>query len=534
MTTALDRDHYTLWEHHLNDLHVCLAPYFRRTETQARVRRYLLGLLSSAERKNGWHLAETMHEAGPQGMQRLLNAAHWDAEAVRDLLRTYVLEHLGTPEGLLVLDETGFLKKGTHSAGVARQYSGTAGRIENQQIGVFLAYASLHGTAFIDRALYLPDEWIQNPPRCRQAGIPETVGFATKPALAQQMLARAVAAGVPARWVVADTVYNTDELRLWLIEQGLSYVLAAPCTYTIWTTGQPIEATTVVAQVPAAEWVRLSAGAGSQGARLYDWTWLHLPYQAAPGMRHWLIARRSIRDPREYAYYHAYALSSTTLAELVAVAGTRWVIETGFAQTKGELGLDHYQVRRWSAWYRYVTLVLLAYAFLVALRVAQPMAALELVAVSVPELRRLLHSWAGTEQERQRRLRWSQWRRQHQAVAQRCHQRQRQQGREPTPMALPTARQVEGVGLVTEPRWEQIAALLPARRSPVGRPTMAPRPLVEAMVWVMQTGVSWRAIPAHFGPWQTVHMRYQQWRKAGIWQQVVLLLGPAAPDLATT
>lgn len=534
MTTGFHTDDFALWERHLNDLHQLLAPHFARTEPRARVRRYLLGLLSNTERKNGWFLAETMHEPGPQGMQRLLNAAEWDADAVRDVLRTYVLAHLGAPDGRLVLDETGFLKKGTHSAGVARQYSGTAGRIENQQIGVFLVYASIHGAAFLDRALYLPEEWTQNPTRCRQAGVPDTVTFATKPALAQQMLARAVAAGVPARWVVADTVYNTDELRLWLQEQGLSYVLAAPCTYGVWTQGEQVEAAHLIAQVSPAEWVRLSAGEGSQGPRLYDWTWVQLPYRAAPGMSHWLIARRSISDATAVAYYHAYAPSSSTLADLVTVAGGRWVIETAFAQAKGEVGLDHYQVRQWMAWYRHVTLVLLAYAFLVGLRAAQPAAPPDQVRLSVPELRRVLHSWAGAEHERQRRLGWSQWRRRHQATAQRGHQRRRQHGREPVPLtlALQPARRVQGIGSLTALGWEQVVLLLPTRRSPVGRPTIDPRPLLEAIVWVMQTGVSWRAIPASFGPWQTVHMRYQQWVKAGIWEQVVPLLDLAPPGPA--
>jgi SRSO17 transposase len=207
-------------------LHQHLFAHFRRSETRCRVRRYLLGLLSATERKNSWQLAEIMHESGPQGMQRLLNTAHWDVEVVRDELSAYVIEQLGHTDGVLVLDETGFLKKGTHSAGVARQYSGTAGRIENQQIGVFLAYASPHGAALIDRALYLPEEWTQDPARCQRAKVPQDYAFASKPSLAQHMLKRALGAQLPARWVAADTVYSTTELRLWLEEHGLWYVLA--------------------------------------------------------------------------------------------------------------------------------------------------------------------------------------------------------------------------------------------------------------------------------------------------------------------
>lgn len=349
----------------LADVHARIAPHFRRREARERARRYLAGLLGRSERKNGWQLAEALGEGGPQGMQRLLNAADWDAEAVRDDLRAYVVTHLAdAPSGVLVIDETGFLKKGTKSAGVARQYSGTAGRRENQQIGVFLLYASVRGAAFIDRALYLPDEWMGDAERRAEAHIPEQVGFATKGELARDLLARAFAAGVPARWVVGDTVYSGDEVRRWLEGQGHSYVLAVPSTHGLWTRAHQPTVEQLVHALPADAWVRLSAGEGSQGPRWSDWACLALPYATAADKACWLLARRSVSDPSERAYYRVYGPADTPVEEMVRVAGRRWTIEEGFEQAKGEVGLDHYEVRRYDAWYRHVTLALLAHAYL--------------------------------------------------------------------------------------------------------------------------------------------------------------------------
>jgi SRSO17 transposase len=349
----------------LAGVHARIAPRFRRREARERARRYLEGLLGRSERKNGWQLAEALGEGGPQGMQRLLNAADWDAEAVRDDLRAYVVEHLGDePSGVLVIDETGFLKKGRKSAGVARQYSGTAGRRENQQIGVFLLYASDRGAAFIDRALYLPDEWMGDAARREEAHIPAQVGFATKGELARDLVARAFAAGVPARWVVGDTVYSGDELRRWLQGQGHRYVLAVPATHGIWTRAHQVTAERLVGQLSADAWVRLSAGEGSQGPRWYDWACLRLPYTTAAGMAQWLLARRSVSDPSELAYYRVFGPAETPVGEMVRVAGRRWTIEEGFEQAKGEVGLDQYEVRRYDAWYRHSTLALLAHAYL--------------------------------------------------------------------------------------------------------------------------------------------------------------------------
>lgn len=271
------------WLAGLDTLPARIAPRFRRAEVRTRARHYLAGLLSPVERKHGWHLAEQLQERGPQGVQRLLNGANWEADAVRDDLRAYVVEHLGAPDGVLIVDETGFVKKGTKSAGVARQYSGTAGRRENCQVGVFLAYASERGCAFLDRELYVPEEWSAHPARRTDAGIPAAVPFATKGQLARTMLQRAFATAVPARWVVGDTVYGHAELRRWLDAEERNYVLAVPCTYGIWTHGQQVAAQVLVDDLPAAAWTRLSAGAGSQGPRWYHWACFALPYAQPRG-----------------------------------------------------------------------------------------------------------------------------------------------------------------------------------------------------------------------------------------------------------
>jgi len=356
------------WTATLDALHTRIAPRFARAEARTRVRRYLDGLLAPLERKNGWQLAEHLGEAGPQGVQRLLNAADWDADAVRDDLSAFVVEHLGDAEGVLIMDETGFLKKGTKSVGVARQYSGTAGRRENQQIGVFLAYAAPRGAVLLDRALYLPEAWTSDAGRRAEAGVPETVAFATKGELAKQLLAHAFAAGIPAAWVAGDTIYGSDAVRRWLEGQGRHYVLAVPCTHGLWTAGRQVEAQVLADGVPDAAWARLSAGDGSQGPRWYDWACLALPYATQPGTAQWLLVRRSVSDPTERAYYRVYGPAETTVDALARVAGRRWCIETAFEEAKGLVGLDQYEVRKWEAWYRHVTLSLLAYAALVVTR----------------------------------------------------------------------------------------------------------------------------------------------------------------------
>ncbi len=348
----------TSWTAALETLHARIAPRFRRSEARGRARRYLVGLLGPVARKNGWQLAEHLGEAGPQGVQRLLNGADWDADAVRDDLQAYVAAHLGDPAGVLIVDETGFLKKGIKSAGVQRQYSGTAGRRENCQVGVFLAYAAPNGCAFVDRALYLPECWADDAARRAEAGIPAEIAFATKGELAQAMLERAFAAGLPAAWVVGDTVYGHEALRGWLEGQGRSYALAVASDHGIWTTGAQVTARTLAEALPADAWARLSAGAGSQGPRFYDWACLALPYEAADGMAHWLLVRRSLGDPDERAYYRVYAPADTGVGAMVALE-----------EAKGEAGLDEYEVRRWAAWHRHITLALLAHAALVVARV---------------------------------------------------------------------------------------------------------------------------------------------------------------------
>lgn len=363
------------WDQELHRLHGRIAPRFRRAEPRRRAHAYLQALLSPVERKNGWQLAEQAGDRTPDGMQRLLNAATWDADAVRDDLRAYVIEHLADPDAVLVLDETGFLKKGTKSVGVKRQYSGTAGRIENCQIGVFLCYASRHGAAFIDRALYLPKEWARDQQRRQAAGVPDTVTFMTKPALATAMVLRALDAGVPCGWVTGDTIYGGDRtLRFELEQRNQPFVLAVPANEPLWRDGPHyLEARQIATDLPPEAWQRLSAGDGAKGPRWYDWAWQPLwrlqltAEERAQG--HWLLIRRSIDDPTDLAYFVVFApRATTTLATVVRVAGMRWCIEGSFEAVKGECGLDEYEVRTWDAWHRHSTLALLAHAVLVVVQ----------------------------------------------------------------------------------------------------------------------------------------------------------------------
>jgi SRSO17 transposase len=354
---------------YMADVEHRLAPYSERAEPRRRAMAYLRGLLSPAERKNSWQLAEISGDATPYGLQHLLRRALWDPEAVRDELRTYVMEHLGDTNAVLVIDETGFLKKGHHSAGVARQYSGTAGRIDNCQIGVFVAYASCHGQALLDRELYLPTAWTDDPRRCRQAGIPEGRRFATKPQLAQAMLQRVLAEGVPARWVAGDSVYGDDRrLRMRLEAHPHAYVLAVSGKEYVWLDWHQRQVKTILAALPEDGWSRLSAGDGTKGPRWYDWQWRPLAEPLEPGWCRWLLVRRSISDPRELQAYVVFAPQATMLAEVVRVAGTRWTIESCFEAAKSEVGLDHYEVRSWTGWYRHTTLAMWALALLTVLR----------------------------------------------------------------------------------------------------------------------------------------------------------------------
>jgi SRSO17 transposase len=346
-----------------------LAPHFARAEARQQTMAYLRGLLSPIERKNSWQLAEVVGAANPYGFQHLLGRAAWDVDAVRDELRAYIAEHLGDPDAVVVIDETGFLKKGRMSAGVARQYSGTAGRIENAQIGVFLTYASRRGHTLLDRELYLPKEWTEDRARCKQAGIPPSRILQTKPALAKQMLERAFAAQVPIRWVTGDSIYGDDRrLRIWLEEQDQAYVLAVSGKDYVWIGWQQHRVKTLLATLPEEGWKRLSAGAGAKGPRAYDW--LLLPIGSAlqePGRR-WLLVRRSISEEQDLTAYVVFAPLETALETVVLVAGARWTVESDFETTKGDVGLDQYEVRSWVGWYRHVTLAMWAHAVLTMIR----------------------------------------------------------------------------------------------------------------------------------------------------------------------
>ncbi|MGZ3640386.1 MAG: IS701 family transposase, partial [Ktedonobacterales bacterium] len=365
------------WTAGWDEIQERIGPRFARSEQRQRVGRYVEGLLSSVERKNGWQLAEHAGEARPYGMQRLVADAQWDADAVRDDLRAYVLEHLGDPRAVLVIDETGFLKQGTKSVGVKRQYSGTAGHIENCQIGVFLTYAAPEGHVLLDRELYVPREWADDAERRHEAGVPAEVTFATKPQLARRMLERALEAGVPAAWITGDSIYGGDRrLRVWLEQQGQPFVLAVTSDEPLWAVldgrwGQP-RADAIAAQIPAGGWRRLSAGEGAKGPRWYDWARVRLArLQLTVEERrweHWLLVRRSRSDPTDLAYYVVFAPAGTSLRTLARVAGQRWRIEQSFELAKGEVGLDHYEVRRWDGWYRHMTLAMFALAYLAVLR----------------------------------------------------------------------------------------------------------------------------------------------------------------------
>jgi SRSO17 transposase len=354
------------WAAGLDGLVDRIGPRFSRVEARRRAAAYLKGLLTCVERKNGWQLAEAAGDRTPDGVQDFLARMRWDADAVRDDLRAYVVEHLGDPGGVLVLDETGFVKKGSKSVGVQRQYSGTAGRIENCQIGVFLGYASRYGRALIDRALYLPESWAQDTARRTEAGIPDAVSFITKPKLGRVMLERALEHEVPCAWVTADSVYGADyALRRWVQDRGgLGYVLAV-------TKAQRLgfgHIADLVEEIPADGWHRLSAGDGAKGPRLYAWAYAAYASDAAPGWEKGVLIRRSLAEPDKLTFYLTLAPDGTALADLVRVAGTRWTIEACFEAAKGEVGLDQYEVRSWTGWHRHVTLAMLAHAYLAVIR----------------------------------------------------------------------------------------------------------------------------------------------------------------------
>lgn len=361
------------WSEGMAGLHARFAHRFGRSEPRQRALDYLQGLIAPLEKKNGWTLAEQVGQLRPDGVQRLLNLSDWDENAVRDDVRDFVVETIGSPNGVLICDDTGFLKKGTKSAGVQRQYSGTAGRTENCQIGTFLAYASARGRALIDRELYLPASWTDDRDRCRAAGIDDEVGFATKNEHFRRMLQRAIDAGVPFAWVTADEAYGqVKHTRVWLEGRKVAYVLATKVNDTVVTTGwAETRVDDLIAALPRQRWKRLSGGPGAHGERVYDWARVAIRPCWEDGFGHWVLARRSVADPTEIAYYVCYGPVSSRLKDLVKVAAARWAVEECFQTAKGECGLDHYQVRLYRAWYRHITLSMAALAYLTAIRAAE-------------------------------------------------------------------------------------------------------------------------------------------------------------------
>jgi SRSO17 transposase len=404
---------------------------FARVESRRRAHDLLVGLLSELPVKNCWTISEYVGDSSPDGLQNLLATAVWDTDGVRDDLRAYVVEHLGDPDAVLVVDETGDLKKGSHTVGVQRQYSGTAGRTENCQVAVYLAYATGRGHALIDRALYLPRSWTCDPERMAAAGVPEDVQFATKPALATTLILHALDGGAPADWVAGDEVYGADpKLRTALQARGVGYVLAVACSHPMPTPAGKQRADQIAAGLPRRAWQRLSAGAGSKGPRLYDWAWTTIAADPEHGGRSWLLIRRNIRTG-ELAFYRCWAPRPVPLRELVRVAGRRWTVEESFQSGKGLAGLDQHQVRRWTSWRRWTLLAILAHAFLAVLAATahdhdpQPDG---LIPLTRNEIHHLLNTLVSRPVvDLRERLRWSTWRRRHQYRARTSHYQRREE-----------------------------------------------------------------------------------------------------------
>src|SRR3954471_12075562 len=360
------------WEAELAALKRKIGGAFKRAEGREMAGAFIDGLLSGAERKTGWLMAEQAGLDRPYRMQSLLGRGQWSADTLRDIVRAYVFEALGDADGVLVVDETGFVKKGEHSVGVARQYSGAAGRIENSQVGVFLAYASRFGQALIDRRLYVPEAWAQDESKRTKAGVPEEITFATKPQMACALIAAALDAGAPCAWVLADALYGSDSrLRRMLEKRGQPYVLAVRSNHCLrfWTE-KGLEETSPAAMADALAseaWATHAAGEGAKGLRLYEWARLPLSSCQDRGFAHWLLIRLSRREPDQRAYYFAFAPVGVSLGELAGAAGLRWTIEACFERAKDDLGLDHCEARSWHGWHRHMSLCLAAAAFLARL-----------------------------------------------------------------------------------------------------------------------------------------------------------------------
>jgi len=361
------------WGQELQTVFKRVESRFPRKELKGHALNYAQGLISRVERKNGWQLAEELGEKTPTNLQHFISRSRWNANQVRDDLRNYGSEHLGSEEGILILDETGFLKKGDKSVGVKRQYSGTAGRIENCQIGVFLAYRSGKGHAFLDRRLYLPKEWCSDSDRRTEARVPEEIRFATKPTLAREMIQQTLDAGVPCRWVTADSVYGGDSKFRCLLEQkSLSYVVAVTSQQRLWSPELvQLRVDEYTAEL-AEDWQELSCGTGTKGERIYRWCLMKFGQPQTNDQEQTfqkaLLVRESLKDPGERSYYFTHAEAETPLSRLVEIAGSRWCVEECFQQAKGEAGLDEYEVRSWVGWHRHITLSMLAHAALVVMR----------------------------------------------------------------------------------------------------------------------------------------------------------------------
>jgi SRSO17 transposase len=449
-----------IWKGLFDEVCERIGPLFERSETRERAKFYLQGLLSPIKRKNGWQLAEEMGDRNPYGVQYLLNRARWDADKMRDIVLGYVCEKLGDENGVGALDETGFLKKGDKSVGVQRQYSGAAGRIENSQIGVFLSYTSIYGHTLLDRALYLPKSWIQDPERCREAGVPEEVKFATKPELAIQLIKRALDAKIPIAWFVGDSVYGSSrKLRSFLEEQRKAHALAVTCKEKIVREEKPQRVDEIAASLAPNDWQCLSAGAGSKGPRLYNWSLVPLKDAGIAGWGHYLVIRQSMETGEkapDTAYILVFAPTGTTLQKMVKAIGNRWTVEECFKIGKSDVGLDEYEVRSWQGWYRHITLCMVVMAFLAVLRLSSqtleaprndeqkqiaakndslddssiqnqfhsylPM----MIPLSIPEIKKLFYYIVSFKPlSTFYRVAWSVWRRTHQALAQFYHSQQR-------------------------------------------------------------------------------------------------------------
>ncbi|WP_406110591.1 IS701 family transposase [Streptomyces sp. NBC_01003] len=400
-----------------------IAGRFARVEPRCRVRRLTLGLLSDLPRKNCWTIAEWAGEKSPHGMQHLLCRAAWDADAVRDDVRDYVVNHLNDEQAVLVVDETGDVKKGTHTVGVQRQYTGTAGRIENSQVAVYLVYAGRRGHAAVDRELYIPRSWANDPDRCQAAGLPEQTDFATKPDLARQMIERFLDAGHHAAWITGDEVYGGNpKLRAALEARGTSYVLAIACSAEVPTAAGKFRADSLAKRLPRRAWQRLSAGAGAKGHRFYDWAVIDLTGPHSGSSQ--LLIRRN-RTTGELAFYRCFSPRPVPLTALVRVAGSRWRVEETFQTEKGLAGLDEHQVRRFVSWTRWVTLAMLAHAFLAAVRAdehARRPAPEDLIPLTCNEIQRVFVALVVRPvHDAVHRLGWSDWRRRHQARSRAGH-----------------------------------------------------------------------------------------------------------------